>query len=278
MEREDFLTIAALCFGGVALLSTGFVWSRRACEGPLAAEALAWRRLWVPLAPALFVVSLLVGWWLQADDMTSDDLESGVFVLAVPGLLITARAVLRAVLSAVRARSAQAAAVTIGLIKPKIIVAASFVAELSPGALAAVTAHEEAHRRHHDPLRLWLGQLASDLQFPWPQARGRFQAWRGALELARDFEACDHGADPLDRADAIVIAARRDAASMAVVAGVASADVEARVKFLLDPPTHDERHVTSVWPALVMLSLAIGTAAFIWGDDLLGLLPGVARH
>ena len=82
------------------------------------------------------------------------------------------------------------------------------IARLDVDALEAVKAHEAAHVRHRDPLRIWLAQLVTDLQWPWPAAQERFTRWRQVLELARDEEARLSGADGADLAAAILLAAR----------------------------------------------------------------------
>jgi hypothetical protein len=121
----------------------------------------------------------------------------------------------RAARSALGASSAGAAArhraplaATIGLLRPRVVLAPQVREQLDAAALRAVTAHEEAHARHRDPLRLWMAQLATDLQWPLPSARRRFLAWRVALELARDDEAVARGVDGGDLAAGLLAVAR----------------------------------------------------------------------
>jgi hypothetical protein len=80
--------------------------------------------------------------------------------------------------------------------------------ELDDGVIRAALAHERAHALHRDPLRILLAQLITDLQWPWPSARGRLETWLGALELARDEEARAAGADGPDLAAAVLASVR----------------------------------------------------------------------
>jgi hypothetical protein len=75
-----------------------------------------------------------------------------------------------------------------------VVVSPALAEVLDPAALRAVHEHESAHARHHDPLRIWLAELAADLQWPSPSARARLQSWPETLELARDDEARERGA------------------------------------------------------------------------------------
>jgi beta-lactamase regulating signal transducer with metallopeptidase domain len=74
-------------------------------------------------------------------------------------------------------------------LRPWVLSSPYLAKTLDDRTIEAALEHERAHARHHDPLRIWLAQLATDLQWPWPQAHKRFQLWILALELARDEEA-----------------------------------------------------------------------------------------
>jgi beta-lactamase regulating signal transducer with metallopeptidase domain len=99
-------------------------------------------------------------------------------------------------------------AATLGLLRPRIAIDDRLARDLDATARQAVLAHERAHCRHRDPLRIWLAQIASDLQWPSPRAAARFEHWRQALELARDEEARDGGVDGEDLAAALIGAVR----------------------------------------------------------------------
>lgn len=80
-------------------------------------------------------------------------------------------------------------AVTAGLVRPYVVVSTGLVGALSRAELRAVLAHEQAHLRRSDPLRVLLARvLVAHLWF-LPLARDlRGRAWSG-FELAADRDA-----------------------------------------------------------------------------------------
>jgi hypothetical protein len=141
--------------------------------------------------------------------------------------------------------------------------------------------------RHFDPLRLWLAQLGTDLQWPARGARRRFRDWRAALELARDDEACERGVDGSDLAAALIEAARLgEATGSPVIVGLIQEDTYAagafreRVVRLLDrppgPPSPPPRAVPG-WALLVgLLALAL-IGGLCFGEAIVVNLPGLLR-
>jgi len=109
---------------------------------------------------------------------------------------------------------------------------------LDDNAIDAALGHERAHARHRDQLRIWLAQVATDLQWPWPQASKRFRQWIHALELARDEEARSAGIAGPDLAAALLASVRfhQQASPFAIPAltGEPSA-LEERITRLLNP-------------------------------------------
>lgn len=184
--------------------------ARRQGGGSFALERRAWRRIWRPLAPGLLVLAFLIGWALQEPD-SAEALPILAFAIALPFALLWARAGLRAARSARSAAGVAAAkplAATVGLWRPRTILSPLLHEQLDAAALRAVMEHEAAHARHRDPLRLWLAQLVTDLQWPLSGARRRFTEWRLALELARDDEALARGVDGGDLAAGLLAVAR----------------------------------------------------------------------
>jgi beta-lactamase regulating signal transducer with metallopeptidase domain len=156
-----------------------------------------------------------------------------MFALTGPVLLVCLRAMTRAV-AALRLGPIPSAA-TLGLWRPRIVLHPEFVASLDDAEREAVLAHERAHARHRDPLRVWVAQILTDLQWPFPGARARFEGWRDALELSRDDEA-RATADGADLAAAVLAAARRGNALEAVgVTSRSSESLRLRVERLLAP-------------------------------------------
>jgi beta-lactamase regulating signal transducer with metallopeptidase domain len=155
----------------------------------------------------------------------------------------------------------------VGLLRPTAIVSPQLIAVLDRRALAAVRAHEEAHARHRDPLRIWVAQLVTDLQWPSPAAAVRLRRWLEALELARDEEARRAGIAGVDLATAILAAARVSAgrarrSAIAPLGGEAEALAE-RIGRLLTPlpqvePVSESRGQLILLGASVVAALVVG--------------------
>lgn len=229
MNRELVLTVLALDLGGSAYVLGGIgtgaagQWMRRRSRAldmpaePLAdlstfeLERRAWRRIWAPLWPCLGVLAFLFGWAIHEPEGGAQALPVLAFLFALPFALLAVRAALRAVRSAAAAAKvarAKPLAVTVGLWRPRTLISPILRDALDAAALRAVREHEAAHARHRDPLRVWLAQLVTDLQWPVPAARRRFASWRVALELARDDEARSRGVDGGDLAAGLLAVAR----------------------------------------------------------------------
>jgi hypothetical protein len=278
VEREATLLVVALALCGPLCLAFGtlvrpidrFVRSGRH------AEAVAWRRLWMPLAPACFALMLLLGWAMQEADDTDDALNPILLVAALPGAIIAARAVARALTAAMRRGNPLAA--TIGLLHPKVVIDESLASALDPDALEAAHAHERAHARHRDPLRIWLAQLGADLQWPAPSARTRFRQWLHALEVARDEEARESGTDGDALASAIVTVAQlAKGRAHECAALVGHGDLlRDRIARLLTPTVRLTYRRHAWWAAAIVAFVLLGLGlGVLGGDDLLRCIPGV---
>lgn len=150
-------------------------------------ERAAWRALWWPSVPVVAVISILIGWALVEPADSDELLPISALVISALFLGLWVRALVRAI-RALKSRTPVVAG-TIGLWRPRIILSHDLVMRLDPDALDAAQAHETAHMRHRDPLRILWAQVITDLQWPWPAAKRRFDRWRHVLELARDEEA-----------------------------------------------------------------------------------------
>jgi BlaR1 peptidase M56 len=275
MDRELVLAIFALTLVGGAYVACG-AWAWRSPpraedrEAQLSAQLLeqrAWRRLWMPLVPGSLLLAFLLGWALQEPD-AAEELHLLSFVVALPFALLWGRASLRAW----RSRSVRTVSLagTIGLWRPRVVISQRLHDKLDPAALHGVLEHEAAHARHRDPLRLWLAQIATDLQWPAPAARLRLGAWRTALELARDEEACARGVDGGDLAAALVTAARLGAVSRPAMVGlVAETSSEAFRQRVLRLLNRERQTVEPVprGPATVVAFLAIACAVAALGHS-----------
>ena len=274
MDRELVLATLALPLCGAALLAGSLMRLRlRAVASPRALERHTWARIWLPLLPAALVLAFLTGWALQEPE-DAEVAQPLLWIAAIACAVIWLRAGLRAV-RALRT-PAPSLAMTSGLLRPRVTIAPSLAAHLDPGALAAVHAHEAAHARHRDPLRLWLAQLATDLQWPSHTARQRFADWRGALELARDAEACE-SVDGSDLAAALIGAAQLGAGSSAAVGLLGDNDraFADRIHRLLEPHAAEHAPRSRRWIAVVATLALAAVLGAAFGETIIGWLPGL---
>ena len=251
MERECFLTVLIALLGGIALLACGWWPAAQTAQGSARSlEHRMWRRIWWTFVPALTVVAWLCGWALVEPDPVPERVSSAFLLLSVPFLLLFTRAAVRSGWSLFRDDGDPGTA-TVGLLKPWVVFSPHLAKALDDGAIEAALEHERAHARHRDPLRIWLAQLVTDLQWPWPQARERFRAWIVALELARDEEARAAGADGSDLAAAILAAARlrQHVIASPVAALIGEQPVlKQRIACLLNPLTDRAEEIRAPWP------------------------------
>lgn len=235
-------------------------------------ERECWRGLWMPLVPAALVLFALAGWALLEPD-NAERLPNILLVAAIPFAWVWLRAAARALVSLIEPVRVSTAA-TVGVLKPRIVVSREFERTLDACALSAAVGHEERHRRHRDPLRVWLARVATDLQWPGPSARRRLDRWRYALELARDEEARITGIEGADLAAAIIAAVRLDSATTSSCVSITGDPtmLQERIVRLLAPLTgatgDDSRHArirpwAMVVPPLAVLSGAIFGEAIV---------------
>jgi hypothetical protein len=204
MERESLLATLIVILGGFALQMFA-AWPCVRGDEPASRrlEVLRWCALWLPAAMALTVAAWLCGWALSQPDPVPGHVNGVIFVVALPFLLIGGRAVLRAIWSLCHSPRSHGIA-TVGLLRPRIVIAPDLERALDARALRAALAHEDTHVRHRDPLRIWLAQFVTDLQWPWSAAQRRFTDWLAVLEIARDDEARADGIDGADLAAAVL--------------------------------------------------------------------------
>lgn len=266
MDRELVLAILAAAVAGPLLALAGFSTSRGPShESASLAERRHWRDLWAPCFPAAVCVAALIGWALVEPER-AETAHGALIVLATLFAAVWGRAMARASW-ALLSRAADAPASTAGILRPRVRLSPLFHRSCDPDALRAACMHEEAHARHRDPLRVWLAQLVTDLQWPAPSARKRLLAWRYALELARDEEARRRGVRGEDLAAAILVAARLGIpATRGPVVGLLNegAGLRERIRWALAPlstPPPDERG----FPHVAMMLIALLSAATICG-------------
>jgi BlaR1 peptidase M56 len=237
VERESLLCVLIVLLGGLALQCSA-VWFRGADSASDARqlERLRWFALWRPIVAAMFVAAGLVGWATSQPDPVPDHVGPLVFVIGAPFALIFLRAAFRASWSLLRPTSDYSLA-TVGLIRPRVVLAPELAQSLDQQALEAALAHERAHLRHRDPLRIWVGQFAADMQWPWACGERRFAEWLAALEHARDDEARAEGVDGAALAAAVLGSLRFQTETRGVEARLTGdeAGLQTRIARLLQP-------------------------------------------
>ena len=278
MRRECLLSILVALFGGTMIVACGW-WPSREASGGSARhlERLRWRRIWLPLVPALIVAAWLSGWALAEPDPTPEKASMLLILASVPFALLFVPAAIRVVWSLLRDEG-EVVTATVGLLRPRVLFSPYLAKALDDRTIEAALAHERAHARHRDPLRIWVAQLATDLQWPWPQAHKRFRLWIVALELARDEEARASGVDGSDLATAILAAARlgRQAILPANAALISDpSTLRERISRLLEPLSLETPRTYSVtWTALVAIPVLLGAIGLgsVFGERIVGTL------
>lgn len=209
MEREALLSILIVLFGGIVLQPfASWRWKEWGGTSPADLERRSWLRLCSPVVPVLLIAAWLCGWALAEPDPVPDVPARWIVILAcAPFALLFGRAAARAVWALMR-RPLDCGVSTVGLFQPQVIFSPFLAKQLDDGVIRAALAHEHAHAANRDPLRIWVAQLITDLQWPWPGAPLRFEAWLDALELARDDEARVNGAEGAELAAAVLASVR----------------------------------------------------------------------
>ncbi len=279
-----FPALAAALFGTVVWVTAAGVGHQGRVRDLSVSKTRAWWRLVWPVFAGALVVAFLTGWALQEANPADEWVTLKVRALAGVVLAVVLRALLRALRSVRAARHAGGPIVTVGLLRCRTVISDAFEKAASPQVLAAALAHEAAHARYRDPVRIWMAQIATDLQWPMPRARRRFRNWVLALEMCRDDEAIDSGATPTALAESILLAARLHSGcatlSRAAVTGSGEGLV-LRVRRLLSKPavsgdgTMPRQRLTGLW-CYAAIAVA-GWLGALYGDALLMLLPGVGR-
>jgi BlaR1 peptidase M56 len=271
VERESLLATLIVLLGGLAIQLFA-VWPGRIGNqcASRQLERLHWFALWWPAAPALTVAAWLCGWALSQPDPVPNHVGRLIFIATLPFAVIGGRALLRAAWSLCHSPRLYGI-VTVGLLRPRIVVAPELAKALDEHALQAALTHERMHVRHRDPLRIWLAQFITDLQWPWGPAQRRFTGWLATLEHARDDEARAAGVEGGDLAAAVISSLRFQLgidASAATLIGHPEA-LPARIARLLKPlavsPPDEEPPYLAVaaglglvWLAAIALGLSCG--------------------
>jgi hypothetical protein len=283
VERESLLAMLIILLGGLALqLFAAWPIRTRHASTTLHEEQFHWLVLWRPAAPALTIAAWLCGWALSQPDPVPDRVGWMIFIASVPFAVVAVRAVVRAAWSLWQSPCDYGIA-TVGLLRPHVVFAPELAKMLDDHAINAALAHERTHVRHRDPLRIWLAQFVTDLQWPWGAARRRFTCWLAALQYARDDEARAAGVEGADLATAVLASVRFQLGSATADATLMSQPpgLEARIARLLRPlpeaPPHREPSQLVVVGSLATALIAAMVLGIVCGERLISPLLALSH-
>lgn len=124
-------------------------------------------------------------------------------------------------------------AFTHGLVTPRVVVSSGLVRVLDTDELAAVLAHEAAHVRARDPLKVLVARVLMAREFYLPALRHLSRTFVAGRELAADRQAvCRCGTRPVAGALMQVLDPPRWAAATPAAAMASAATVDARISQL----------------------------------------------
>lgn len=155
-------------------------------------------------------------------------------------------------------------ALTVGLLRPRIILSSGLLRQLNAVQLRSLLLHEKAHAERHDALRQWLTALAAPSLLGGP-GRPLQQDLYTACEQACDQQAAMGVGDPLDVADSLLKTQRSANTAAARSPSSAESALDARVAALLRPPRPERLPA----PVLVMGVAATALITALIGLDVL---------
>jgi beta-lactamase regulating signal transducer with metallopeptidase domain len=159
------------------------------------------------------------------------------------------------------AKAAPAPVFTVGWLRPRTIVDASFVRDADDAMLRAALLHELAHAAAYDTLRNFVLRLCLSVNPLGRLLTPDIERWQQAREAQCDSEAVHLGGEPLALAEGIVRAARFRCdgdASLAMLCGHGVAALKLRIALLLDGPPDPVRTLGHI-----VLGAAVLTAVVI---------------
>lgn len=151
---------------------------------------------------------------------------------------------------------------TFGLIRPTIVIDASFIRDGDPEVLHAALLHEHAHVAGFDTLRSFIVRLCLTANPAGALLMHDFERWRSAREAVCDGEAVHRGGEPLALAEGIVRAAKFRCGGLAphgaALCGHSGAALKLRLALLLNgPPAPVRTHGHVVLAVVVFAALAV---------------------
>lgn len=184
--RAVVLLLACCLLGAIVTLLVG--------SGPAVLVAGAWTLPAVALA-VLLVLAELVGAVRLFGGLFADwELRRDLRVRGVPlGADVTARVAEHGLTGRVIVvAAAEPFAFTCGLLAPRVVLSDTLVRRLDADELGAVLAHESAHVRSHDPLKVLIARTLIAREFYLPALRDLSRRFVAGRELAADRHAVSH--------------------------------------------------------------------------------------
>ncbi|MFC3803292.1 M56 family metallopeptidase [Cohnella sp. GCM10012308] len=135
-------------------------------------------------------------------------------------------------------RSDAPVAMTVGFVRPRIVLSTGLLGMLSPAEIAAVVAHERHHLRRRDPLALFALSLSRTALWYVPLLGWAEDKYKTAIEVLADRHAIassSGGARELGSALLKLLRQGGAAEMPAASASFADASVNVRIRLLLDP-------------------------------------------
>ncbi len=156
-------------------------------------------------------------------------------------------------------RSSAEPVMTVGNLRPVVVLDPCFVAEVDDAVLHAALLHEAAHVQGMDPLRDFVARVALGMNPLQGLLAPEFERWRQAREAQCDSVAVFAGGQPLALAHGIVRAARFRCGGPALCGarrlhGDSDVTLKLRVALLLDGPARPRRSAGHVLLAALLLA------------------------
>ncbi|AFC33937.1 putative M56 family peptidase [Paenibacillus mucilaginosus 3016] len=130
-----------------------------------------------------------------------------------------------------------AIALTMGLLRPKIVLSTGLLQMLEPGELEAIVYHEQFHLQHRDPLKTMLMTGCADVLWYIPILKWNSKQYSAAREVLADAAAIRKTGEPVHLGSALLkLLKRKQVHSYAFAyASFAETSINYRIQQLIDP-------------------------------------------
>jgi beta-lactamase regulating signal transducer with metallopeptidase domain len=225
--------------------------------------------VWTWLAGvAFFLVRFSAGWW-RIHRLRLAAMAEAASAWQTTGERLARRLGVHAILRVVESRLVQAPTL-IGWMRPMILLPAAFLANLTPGQIEALLAHEVAHIRRHDYAVNLLQTLTESLLFFHPAVWWVSSRIRQEREHSCDDVVVKLCGEPVSYAEALAELASWRTRGAALAVGAADGPLLQRIRRLLRVPAHDEPRALSGFVLSSVGMLVAGALVLLLGPSLAG--------